>query len=277
MNALGANDTYRPGEWYAKLLDHARSIGVKVVMWPTMNNTHPWSSEGRPFRADCPDWFMHPARLDDKPDYVKNAKANCLANAPFFNWLVKINLEGLASGYYPGWVMDGSFFGDGGWVDSVIPVDCSSDQHDHLPGDSNYACERALKQLIAQVRDHFPETYIFACRPTEDLGVWSLRNVDGCFTLCEVVKNPSTNFNLVAGDEIREFSRVRVQHDFFPHYLDQPLLFPSRENRNDPPNWPLGKLDYILLSGLSSSPNLLFYFPTKSGGVLPEDKIEIRK
>jgi hypothetical protein len=273
MNALGANDTYRPGEWPAKLLDHARSIGVKVLLWSSMNNTHSWSPKGRPFRADRPDWLMRPGRLDDKPDLIKNAKANCLANAPFFNWLVKINLEGLATGYYPGWGMDGSFFGDGGWVTTVIPADCASDQHDHLPGDSNYACERALNRLIAQVRDHFPKTYIFTCRPTMDLGVWSLRNVDACFTLLET---GTTSSNLVGGDEIRKWSRVRVQHDFFPHYLDQPLLFPSRGNRNDPPNWPRGKLDYILLSALSSSPNQLLYFPTKTG-IPPEDKIEIRK
>ena len=61
----------------------------------------------------------------------------------------------------------------------------SRTEHDHLPGDSNYACQRALDQLTASVRKHFPETYIFMCRPPMDLGVWSLRNVDVCFTLLE--------------------------------------------------------------------------------------------
>ena len=65
--------------------------------------------------------------------------------------------------------------------------------------------------------------------------------------------------------EIRERSRTRVQRDFFPHYLDDPLLFPSRCAAADKPGtWPSAKLDYVLLSALSSSPNQLFYMPTKS-------------
>jgi hypothetical protein len=169
--------------------------------------------------------------------------------------------------------MDGSFFGDGGWFTSIIPVDCASDRHDHLPGDSNYACQRALAQWIAEVRRQYPREYIFMCRPPMDLGVWSLRNVDACFTLLETGTGSS---NLAAGDAIRTWSRTRLHRDFFPHYLDQPLLFPSRSNRNAPPDWPKSKLDYILLSALSSSPNQLYYLPTKTG-IPAADKAEIRK
>ena len=58
--------------------------------------------------------------------------------------------------------------------------------------------------------------------------------------------------------------------------MDQPLLFPTRSNRNAPPNWPSAKLDYILLSALSCSPNQLYYMPTKTG-IPDQDKAEIRK
>ena len=70
---------------------------------------------------------------------------------------------------------------------------------------------------------------------------------------------------------------MRVHRDFFPHYLDQPLLFPSRAGAaGKPSNWPSGHLDYILLSALSSSPNQLFYLPTKTG--IPEAaKAELRR
>ncbi len=106
-----------------------------------------------------------------------------------------------------------------------------------------------------------------------DLGVWSLRNADACFTLLE----SGTGDNLTAGDQIRHWSRIRVHRDFFPHYLDQPLLFPSREEGpGKPPNWPKGHLDYILLSALSCSPNQLYYLPTKTG-IPAADKAEIRK
>ena len=103
-----------------------------------------------PFRADKPEWLMTLKTLDGKPAPIKRVKAaNCFANEPFFDWLSRVNDDGLATGYYQAWCMDGSFFGDGGWYTTVIPVDCTSDRHDHLPGDSNYACQRALDRLIA--------------------------------------------------------------------------------------------------------------------------------
>ena len=275
MNSLRENDHYTPGPRVRRFLEHARKVGVKVVMWPTMNHTHPWSSAGRPFRADKPEWLLTLRTLEGKPDMIRQraGRANCFANAPLFDWLSRINAESLATGYFDAWVMDGSFFGDGGWFTTIIPVNCASSEHNHLPGDSNYACQRALERLIADVRRRYPQMYIFMCRPPMDLGIWSLRQVDACFTLLESGTGRS---NLVAGDEIRTWSRVRVHHHFFPHYLDQPLLFPSRANRGEPPNWPSGKIDYILLSALSSSPNQLYYLPTKTG--IPEqDKAEIRR
>ncbi len=107
-----------------------------------------------------------------------------------------------------------------------------------------------------------------------DLGVWSLRNADACFTLLETGTPPS---NIAAGDEIRTWSRVRVQHHFFPHHFDQPLLFQSRYLHDDRPfSWSSEKIDYILLSALSCSPNQLYYLPTKTG-IPDKDKAEIRK
>jgi hypothetical protein len=290
MNALGPDDRYEPGPLVQKFLEHARGLDIKVVMWSSMNNTHAWSDKGRPFRSDKPHWLLEPGPSVTRPGtppWLQTAKGNCLPNRPFFDWLLRINLEGMAAGQYPAWAMDGDFFGGGGWYTSVIPVDCQSDQHDHLPGDSNYACQRALKQLTGAVREHFPDTYIFMCRPPMDLGVWALANVDVCFTILEEgtggehVKPldglSDQPLNVTAGDQIRTWSRVRVHHDFFPHYLDQPLLFPSRAgSTNRPANWPSGHLDYIMLSALASSPNQLYYMPTKNG--IPErDQAEIRK
>ena len=274
MNSLRDDQPYRLGDLYRRFLEHARHAGVNVTMWGTLNNSHPWGNGGRPFRADKPEWLMTIAKENYRTNpIILGAKGNCLANRPFDDWLTRVNLEGLATGYYPSWVIDGDFFGAGGWYTSVVPVTCTSDQHDHLPGDSNYGCQRALQGLIDTVRRHYPKTYIFMCRPPMDLGVWSLRNVDACFTLLEA----GTADNLTAGDQIRRWSRTRVHRDFFPHYLDQPLLFPSREDgRGKPPNWPNGHLDYVLLSALSSSPNQLYYLPTKSG-IPDKDKTEIRQ
>jgi hypothetical protein len=272
MNALGPHDKYKLGPHVRTFVEHATKVGVKVVMWLTMTNTHPWGG-GKPFRADKPEWQIDVA-VADQPADLKNIKyninGNCMGNRAFVDWLDQINLEGMASGHYPAWVVDGDFFGSGAWCSTVVPIKCRSDKHDHLPGDSNYACQRALCQLIASLRKHYPDTYIFTCRPAMDLGVWSLRNLDVCFTLVEFGKAEG---NLVDGNEIRTCSRERVQRDFFPHYIDQPLLFAAKEG--GPCKWQSEKLDYELLSALSSSPNQLFYMPTKSG-IPDKDKAIIR-
>lgn len=276
MNALGADDKYTPGERVEKFLKHAQKKNLRIMMWPTMNHTHPWSKTGAPFRPDKPEWLMMPGDLSDKPKFVKEkaGKANCFAHTPFFNWLSRVNNDALATGYYPAWCMDGSFFGDGGWYTSVVPVDCASDGHDHLPGNSNYVSQRALDRLISDVRQRHPNELIEMCRPPMDLGVWSFRNVDVCFTQLE---DGTGMDHIAAGDNIRTWSRARVHLDFFPHYLDQPLLFSSRYIDDKRPYiWSGEKLDYIMLSGMSSAPSQLYYLPTKTG-IPDKDKAELRK
>jgi hypothetical protein len=92
-------------------------------------------------------------------------------------------MDGLDTGLYGGWCMDGGFVGLPYGGRFVIPAACPSSEHDHLPGDSNYASERALDRLVAAVRQRHPEIFIFHARPVMDLGVWSCRNADGVFAL----------------------------------------------------------------------------------------------
>jgi hypothetical protein len=127
--------------------------------------------------------------------------------------------------------------------------------------------------LTASVRQRYPHLYIAMCRPPMDLGVWSNRYADVCFTIIETGSGSS---NITGGDEIRLASRIRVHHHFFPHTMDWALLFPSYWQPGRVSPWPSAKLDYILLSAMSCSPNLLMYLPTKTG--IPEaDKAEIRR
>src|SRR5262249_37785594 len=94
-----------------------------------------------------------------------------------------------------------------------------------------------------------------------------------CFTLLE---DGTPASHLEGGNKIRKWSRVRVQRDFCPHYRDQPLLFPSRSGKQTAKSdWTSEHLDYILLSAMSMSPELLFYLPTKTG-MPAEDKATIR-
>lgn len=292
MNALKQGDRYAPGPLVRKLLGYAREKRLKVIFWPTMNNTHPWwKGMGKPFRSDRPDWIMFPggetvkAKIPTGREFKEHVEGNCIANEPFWQWLMGIQRDGMQSGYFEDWVMDGDFFGGGG---VVVPANCPSGKHDHLPGDSNYACERALNRMLAWVRRNYPKSFIGPmCRPAQDLGVWSNRNADSIFTLDEFaeveplpgLRNPP--INVMYGDKIRKWSRVRVHHDFTPHYLDHPQVFVAPKSmaielKMKQYDWPSEKIDYVMLSALSSAPNLLFYLPTKAG-IPTKDKAEIRK
>lgn len=269
IRTLGTDGKYEPSPLLCKYLEHARKTNVKVCMFSSMNDIY----EG-PVQSFCtnqPDWLMDAGATPPNyaPEWRKKELGNCLAHRPFFNWLVRINSEAIAAGY-KGWGIDGDFFGSLGYA---FRADCQSDKHEHLQGDSNYACQRALMQLQAAVRERFPETYISMARPTQDLGVWAQRNVDVCFTILE---DSGYMDNFAGGDKIRTWSRVRVHREFLPHYLDQPLLFPAIWYGKQPGKFPSEHMDYILLSALSSSPKQLYYLPTKTG--LPAaDKAEIRK
>ena len=87
----------------------------------------------------------------------------------------------------------------------------------------------------------------------------------------------SVTVNVMLGDKVRKWSRVRVHHHFFPHYIDQPQVFvgPKSIGKHGR-DWQTEAIDYVILSALSSSPNQLYYLPTKAG--MPEvDKQTIHK
>ena len=290
MNKLVEGDKYQLGKYVLEFLEYAQKVGVNVVMWPTMNNTHPWwPGIGGCFRPDKPNWAMIPNwctyRVDRNGQAItlQNIAGNCLANSEFLDWLTEIHMQGLDSDFYKGWVIDGSFFGHGGNTYLTIPVNCSSDKHDHLPWDSEYACERALNILVQRIRQKYPEMFISLYRPPMDLGIWSHRNADCGFTInedAELIKTSgveSQAVNVTFGDKIRTWSRVRVHHHFYPHYLDQPVVFAMPPTaKYFPMPWQSEKIDYIMLSALSCCPNQLYYIPTRTG--IPEqDKAQIRK
>jgi hypothetical protein len=280
MNVLGPNDSYEPTPSHRAFLKRSREMGIKFLMFSTLNNSHPWW-KGKPFRADRPDWLLDagasPPASGAPWRKVKegpwNAGGNCLSVREFESWLERLNLEAVGKDSCEGWCIDGDFFGGGG---AIVPADCQSDKHNHLPGDSNYACQQALTRLIASTRKHYPRTCLVMGRPPMDLGIWSLRNVDVCFTINEL---GTKGDNLAAGNQIRTWSRIRVHRQFLPHYMDLSQLFPMAPNGPYPPptdKWPKGHFDYILLSALSSSPNQAFYLPLKTR--FPDvDKAEIKK
>jgi hypothetical protein len=286
MNALKETDDYKPGPLVSIKYAYAKKAGLKIVYWPTMNHTHPWWKAGQPFLLHKTEWLMFPKKqpregvmLSGVP-FKGSVYGNCIANRPFLNWINRLSLDGMATGYFPGWAMDGDFFGGGGFV---TPVDCPSADHDHLPGEATYACERALTELIANVRKSHPNTFVFVCRPPMDMGVFYQKNIDAVFTIDEMGTPEALPglsgqpVNVMLGDKVRRWSRVRVHHHFFPHYIDQPQVFVGPKSMGKKyPDWPSEAIDYLMLSALSSSPNQLYYLPTKAG-IPARDKQTIRK
>ena len=135
--------------------------------------------------------------------------------------------------------------------------------------------------MARSLRQRYPDLYMFYCRPAIDLGVWAIRYVDACFTVNEWAgldgipgMGPQPK-NVLLGDKIRYWSRIRVHHHFFPHYLDSPLVFDAPKSMSER-DWTSEKIDYIMLSALSSSPNQTYYLPSQAG-IPTADKQEIKK
>ena len=286
VNTLREGDTFQLGELPLKLAEYARKKGVRWMFWPSMGNSDPWNGRGKPFRRDKPEWAMTP-----RP-------ATCFAYPPSYDWLVARILEAMKAGQYGAWCMDGDFFGEPGFGGGpgfngqpgpkseprerwVHPARCLSKLHDHFSPDVNYICQRNLTNLAELIRRCYPDAYLMYCRPAMDLGVWALRNVDACFTVNEWAgldgipgMGPQPK-NVLLGDKMRYWSRVRVHQHFFPHYLDSPLVFdaPKSMSKRD---WTSEKIDYIMLSALSSSPNQTYYLPC-TAGIPAADQNKIKK
>ncbi len=289
VNSLRNDDKFQLGELSLKLAEYARKKGVRWMFWASMGNSEPWCEQdrmGKPFRPDKPEWLMTPY------------SATCFGYQPSYDWLVKTILDAMEAGQYGAWSMDGDFFGgpgfDGGpgWNGGggpngepgeqwVHPARCQSTAHDHLSPDINYICQRNLTELAGILRRRYPNLYTFYSRPTMDLGVWALRYVDACWTINEwagldgipgIGPQPK---NVLLGDKIRHWSRIRVHQHFFPHYIDSALVFDAPKSMSGR-DWTSENIDYIMLSALSSSPNQIFYLPSQTG-IPAADKQEIKK
>ncbi|NLG36033.1 MAG: hypothetical protein GX548_11825 [Lentisphaerae bacterium] len=304
VSSLRNDEKFELGELPRKLAEYARRKGVRWMFWASMGNSEPWCEQermGKPFRPDKPEWLMTPY------------SATCFGYRPSFDWLAKTILDAMEAGQYGAWSIDGDFFGgpgfDGGpgWNGGggpngepgepwVHPARCESKLHDHVNPDINCICQRHLTELARILRQRYPDVYTFYSRPTMDLGVWALRHVDACWTINEWAglegipgMEPQPK-NVLLGDKIRHWSRMRVHQHFFPHYLDSSLVFDAPKSMlgldsavvfdapQSMPNrdWTSEKIDYIMLSALSSSPNQIFYLPSQAG-IPAADKREIKK
>lgn len=285
INALKGDEPFRLAQLPLKVADYARRKGMRWVFWPTMGNSDPWSGRGAQLRRDMPEWTM----IHEGADRANSKPAACFGHKPFYDWLIRVNLAAMDAGHYGGWCMDGDFAGGAGWGGgpggSVHPARCHSKLHDHISPDIDYRCQRNLTDMAGLMRSRYPDVYLFYCRPPMDLGIWALRHVDASFTVNEWAQLEglpgmgSQPVNVLLGDKIRHWSRIRVHHHFFPHYLDSPQVFAapkSMTHYSKGKGWRSDHIDYIMLSALSSSPNQTYYLPSQAG-IPAEDKQKIKK
>ena len=284
VNALKGDEGFPLGQLPLKVADYARKRGVRWVFWPTMGNSDPWSGRGAQLRLDKPEWTM----IHEGADRANSKPAACFGHKPFYDWLIKVNLEAMDAGHYGAWCIDGDFAGGAGWGGgpggSVNPARCHSKLHDHISPDIDYRCQRNLTEMAGLMRRRYPDVYLFYCRPPMDLGVWALRHVNASFTVNEWARleglpdmGPQP-VNVLLGDKIRYWSRIRVHHHFFPHYLDSPQVFAAPKSMTNWKgiDWQSDHIDYIMLSALSSSPNQTYYMPSQAG-IPAQDKQRIKK
>lgn len=262
MNSLRSGDHYTMGELPRRMAEYAKKLGLNLGLWPTFNKTHPWRPYGAPFCPDRPEWERRIIPCENpNPNYenFRTQSGNCLGSYGFIDWLLGIYRDAMNTGYYGACLLDGDCWGTGAYSTTTIPVQCAATDHRHLPVDSEYTCQLAIRRIVDMIRQEYPETYLAQCRPVMDQGVWALRGSDFCFTLIEA---GSGEDNLLAGNAIRTSSRIRVHQHFVPHWIDSTLLFPSHYHPEIHPKWPHDKMDFVMLSAIACTPNMLFYLPT---------------
>jgi hypothetical protein len=264
-NNLKEGDTFEQHPWSRELTSYAAKIGLRPILWSTMTNSQPWAPEGRAFRRDRPDWRVKPVRVGAESD-AWGTGGNCLACEEFRQWLTG-HFESLLKHGFEGFSLDGDFLGTGGWYTTTgAPVKCMAEGHSHGAGDAQYACTKALLRFLRDIRARHPDAFLWLMRPMMDLGVWTCANGDAVFPLDEnaTVENltgiPDQPANIMFGDKVRIWSRIRVQFHFLPHYLDQVQLFAGIDGcGNVGQSWRSDHLDYLMLSALSSTPNQCFF------------------
>ncbi len=266
--------------WNRELLAYAAQRGLKPIIWSTMNNVLPWRERPRPaFRADKPDW-----RVKYLAAWPHQEEANCMGVNQYQHWLTAFVVDRMARGGYRGFSLDGDFAGGGGWFTaSCVPAQCEAGGHDHVPGEAQYACQRAVARHLAAVRTRYPKAFLWLMRPMMDLGVWTYQNGDAVFTILEngdvenltgVVGQPR---NITFGDKIRVWARIRRDQHFCPHYLDQAQLFPGVDGCGGVRfPWDGAKLDYLMLSAISTTPNQC-YFTGPIASIPSSDRAVIRR
>lgn len=274
-------DDFKMDDRPRRMLARAAELGIHVLLWSSMNHAHPWLRDtAKPFRTDKPEWLMIPgARVHHERRHgsdvieTRNVEVNCVANQPFRDWLYALHDKVLTEGGFDGWTMDGHFIGLSYSGRFNVPARCPSDAHDHLPGDAQYACMQALRDLVKRIRAARPNLVMQQYRPVMDLGCWAWHDTDGVFTVHEsAALEPLPGLadqspNMILGDRTRTWARVRMHHHFMPHHMDLSQLFPMPllEGYRQARAWSNVDLVYHLLSAFSSSPKMLMYLPTRSG------------
>ena len=283
INQVGADGHFEIGELPRQFLDHSRKVGVDVVMWSTITNSHPWwDGHGKGFRRDKPEWHLRPDKTRYQGRYGgdlanlldRMPPGNCVANKPFMDWLSKLNLDIARDGQFRSWVVDGDFFGTGGYYTTIVPVTCLAENHDHLPGDANFCCQRASRASLPTCASNSP-TCIFSlvARPR----IWAFGHCTistPASPLSKTAARPKTWPPAMEFASGRGFASIATL--FRTTSTSRCCFLAARVRIWQPTGGGRTNTSTIFCSApLSSAPNQLFYLPTK-GGIPEEDKATLR-
>jgi hypothetical protein len=221
-----------------QLLLFARQNDFSVMSWASQGGPDPWKN----LNEYCPGW---------KAWQCPGQQVTCPANRDFFKWFTHLVVGQDRQGF-------SNYGEDEGAVIQRGRIHCTSDEHDHLPGDASYGWFRMRRELFQRLRTEFGKDFqIDFYRPGQDLGIWECLPCTNRFTMDEFVA-PSPE----QAKRIRYWSRIRHYYDFTPSYMDQALI--SGVNGNGQMDdraftVPESYDDGVMLSALAVSSTFLFY------------------
>jgi hypothetical protein len=220
-----------------QLLSFAKQNNFSVLPFEPHGGPNPWKD----LNQYCPDHQVW---------QCPGQQVTCPANREFFQWFTRLVIGLGRHGF-------SNYAEDEGAILQRGRIQCTSDEHDHLPGDASYGWFRMRREFFQRLRAEFGKDFqVDFYRPGMDLGIWECLPCTNRFTMDEFV-SPSPG----QAERIRYWSRIRHYYDFTPSYMDQAYITGVNGNGqldDKSVTVPESYDDGVMLSALAVSSTFLF-------------------
>jgi len=227
IDAIGADAAFPINPNISKVMDYARSVGVKMGGFcePT--------AECRHHRPDRPDWdVVYPAGVKDlRPPWHKIGK--CHANGEYEDWFYRLLCSTIDRCGCVLWAWDYA------WM--RYPCLCDATNHGHQPGNCEFEQYRNVTGVIGKLRRRYPKIHLATFWAVKEGGPWALKGTNYTENAYENA-SPSPP-EMSPGDDLRFQHWYNHNYRFLPTYMNLAQIYFNQPN---------GHL-YSILSALSAS------------------------